>query len=284
MTHLDPDALATLVAVVDSGGFTSAAERIGKTQAAVSVKIANLEAQLGQRLLARSRRGTVPTDAGEAFLGYARRILAIEDEALAAFGRDEAIGRVRLGIPDDYVETFVTPLIGRFAAAHPGVQVEIRCDLSVRLETELARGDIDLAVVTRDPEQPKGEVLRREPLIWCASADHFPERVSPLPLAVFCEGCRSRPRILGALDTADIAWRIAYTSSHMSGILSAVASGFALTALVESALPVDWRRLGVAENLPPLPHHEIALMLPPDASGAARRLARLLRAEFIGEA
>ncbi len=119
-THFDLAALDMLVAVVESGGFTAAGARLGRTQSAISVRIQDLETQLGHRLLERSRRGVVPTPAGERLLAHARRLLAIQREALDDLGGSSASGRLRIGIPDDYVDAFLRPLIARFAAEHPG--------------------------------------------------------------------------------------------------------------------------------------------------------------------
>lgn len=276
--HLDLDALATLAAVVDMGGFTAAAGRLGRTQSAVSAKIAALEAELGHRLIERGRAGAIATPAGTELLGYARRLLQIEDEARLALGGESLGGRVRLGIPDDYVEPFGSLLLRRFMTTHPKVQLDVRCEISQRLERDLAQGAIDVAVITRDPERPTGELLRYEPLVWCAPPDHRPELVDPLPLAVFSEGCRFRNVVLGALETSGRPWRIAYVSSSLQGVLSAVSTGFALTCVAESSVPGGWRRLGAAEGLPDMPAAEIGLVVRPDAGVASRTLASAIRA------
>jgi DNA-binding transcriptional LysR family regulator len=103
-THLDLDALAMLVAVAETGGFTAAGQKLGRTQSAVSGRIQDLEATLGKQLLERSRRGVMPTEAGERLLAQARRLLAIEREARAELDGDKAVGRLRVGLPDDYVD------------------------------------------------------------------------------------------------------------------------------------------------------------------------------------
>ena len=237
MRHLDNDALATLVAVVDCGGFTAAAEKLGKTQAAVSVIIARLEQRIGKRLLDRSRRGVSLTDAGQILISYARRIRALEDEAISAVSGYIAEGRLRLGMPDDYLEVFGTPVIDRFVAANPNVQVEILGDFSYRLETMLESGEIDIAIITRAPAQTRGEFLRTEQQVWCAAAGaDRPEQQEVLPLAVFPEGCRARPHILKALDQAGRPWRIVYTSTHLLGVQSMVAKGLAVTVLPTSVV------------------------------------------------
>jgi molybdenum-dependent DNA-binding transcriptional regulator ModE len=140
--HFDLAALDMLVAVAETGGFTAASARLGRTQSAISVRIQDLESQVGHRLLERSRRGVTPTDAGERLIAHARRLLAIEREALADLGGDTASGRLRIGIPDDYMDAYLRPLIARFAAEHPKVELELRCDLSKRIEPALAAGRI----------------------------------------------------------------------------------------------------------------------------------------------
>jgi DNA-binding transcriptional LysR family regulator len=283
MRHLNSDALATFIAVVDCGGFTAAADSLGKTQAAVSIIVQRLEERVGKRLLDRSRRGVSLTGAGEILISYARRLRALEDEALAAVGGDAAEGRIRLGMPDDYLEVFGTPVMDRFAAAHPKVQVEILGQFSHQLEIMLERGEIDLAIITRGPGEARGELLRFEQQVWCAAGgDRRPEQQPVLPLALFPEGCRARPQILKALDRAGRPWRIVYTSTHLLGVQSAVANGLSLTVLPASVVPKGWRRLGPADGLPPLPPLEIALLVPDDARLAARRLAGFLRSA-VGE-
>ncbi|MDR6954239.1 DNA-binding transcriptional LysR family regulator [Ancylobacter sp. 3268] len=277
MRHLDTESLGMLIAVVDNGGFTAAAERVGRTQSAVSARIAQLEENLGVRLLERSRRGIALTETGERLVAHARRMLAFESEALADLKGGTPEGSVRLGMPDDYVDAYFTPVIARFAAAYPRVEISIRCDLSKTLEPEVERGQIDVALFTRDLSRPTGELLKREKLLWLAARGHRPERQDPLPLALFPTGCRARPHIAAALDEAGLRWRVACTSSSQGGIYSAVETGLCLTAMAECAAPPEWRRLGAGEGLPPLPDLEIGMLLSPNASTAARRLADTLR-------
>ena len=277
MRHLDTESLGMLIAIVDSGGFTAAAERVGRTQSAVSARIAQLEESLGVRLLERSRRGISLTESGERLVAHARRLLAFESEALADLKGGTPEGNVRIGMPDDYVDAYFTPTIARFAAAYPRVEISIRCDLSKVLEPEVERGQIDVALFTRDASRPSGELLKREKLVWLAARGHRPERNDPLPLALFPTGCRARPHIAAALDAAGKRWRVACTSSSQGGIHSAIETGLCITALPECAAPSDWRRLGAADGLPPLPDLEVGLLVAPGASAAARRLADTLR-------
>ncbi|MBN9445136.1 MAG: LysR family transcriptional regulator [Bosea sp.] len=278
--HFDLAALGMLVAVAETGGFTAASARLGRTQSAISVRIQDLENQLGHRLLERSRRGVTPTDAGERLIAHARRLLAVEREALADLGGETPSGRLRLGVPDDYMDAYLRPLIARFAVEHPKVELEVRCDISKRIEPALRAGELDLGVVTQDPNRPLGEVLRREPLVWVAARGHRPELQETLPLALFSEGCRARPRILAALNSAGKAHRLVFSCSHTTGVLSAVEGGFCVSAITESAVPPSLRRLGAAEGLPPLFELSVGLIMAPRPGLAAQRFADALREDM----
>ncbi|WPP01405.1 LysR substrate-binding domain-containing protein [Pseudomonas sp. HR96] len=284
MRHLDTDALAAFVAVIDYGGFTAAGDRIGKTQAAVSLMVARLEARVGRKLLERSRKGVSLTEHGERLMGYARRIQILEDEALLALQGETEASRIRIGMPDDYLESIGCVLMQTFTARHPHLQVEIICDFSNRLESQLADGSIDLAIVTRADDRDNGELLRSEAQLWCAAPGHRPEVGGVLPLSLFADTCRARPRILEALDKAGVPWRVVSSSSHLPGVLHAVRTGQAVTVLPASVVPEGWRVLGRAERLPDLPALPLALLVPDNARLSARRLAQCVREHFSGSA
>jgi DNA-binding transcriptional LysR family regulator len=281
MRHVDPFALEMLITVADLGGFTAAADKLGRTQSAVSTRIADLEKDIGQRLLQRGARGVTLTAPGEKLIGHARRWLQQERLMLDDMTGLPATGKVRLGMPDDYVDVFLRPIVARFAREHPGVEIEVRCDLSRQIETEFNAGRFDLAIFTRDHLKPTGELLRADNMIWAAAKSHRPELESPLPLALFSEICRLRPRVLAALDQARIAHRVAYVSSHTAGVVSAVESGFCVTVLMESTLPPSLRRIGPESGLPPLPPAEIAMLTPMRSDPAATRLAEAFREAFM---
>jgi DNA-binding transcriptional LysR family regulator len=283
MHHFDIDDLATVVAVSNRASFSAAAKDLNKTQAAISFAIAQLEQRLDHRLFERSPKGVRPTVQGEILITFARRFLALESEALEALSGAAPRGRVRIGMPDDYLDAIGAPAIEQFTLACPGVQVDITCDFSRRLETLVASGDLDLAIVTRGPNQTLGTPLWQERQIWCAAETARPDETNPLPLALFSDQCRARPTILHALEQAGRAYRIAYSFSHLSGILTAVERGRAVTVLPESSVPPNLRRLGLESGLPPLPPLELALLLPEGARAPARKLGQILLLKGRGE-
>src|ERR1700729_535756 len=166
---LDTDQLRSFLAIVDSGSFTKAAERVHKTQSAVSMHIRRLEEQLGCTLFVKHGRGARLTDEGERLIEFARRIVQVEAGAFAALSRKGLRGAVRLGIPDDYAESFLAEILSRFNRRHPLVEVSVACEASIELAAQVAAGALELALVT-DHEGIKGlELLREEPLVWVAA-------------------------------------------------------------------------------------------------------------------
>ena len=249
--HLDPDLLRTFVAIVDAGGFTSAAQQVHRTQSAVSMQVRRLEAALDRTLFQREGRGVQLTPEGEALLGYARRLLKLHDEALAVLSRPDLSGLVRLGTPDDYVGRFLPDILVRFARAFPRVQVEVHCESSVNLRRLLAEDRLDLALITGTPGAETGEVLRREPTVWATAERHLAHEDDPLPLALFQSGCPFRDWALAGLNERGRPYRIAYTSASLTGILAAVTAGLAVTVLSRSILPAEVRPLRAEEGFPP---------------------------------
>ncbi|CDI04746.1 Transcriptional regulator, LysR family [Candidatus Competibacter denitrificans Run_A_D11] len=285
-TQLDPDLLRTFVAIVDTGGFTLAARQVHRTQSAISMQVRRLEETLGRVLFQRDGRGVQLAPDGEALLGYARRLLKLHDEAVAALTRPEWSGRVRIGTPDDYVDRFLPDILARFARAFPRVQVEVTCETSANLRRLLTEDRLDLAVITSGcaPGGETGEVLRHEPVVWATAERHLTHEQEPLPLALFQPGCLFRDWALASLDGSGHPYRIAYTSASFSSILAAVKAGLAVTALCRSVLPAGVRPIGVEEGFPRLPSAGITLHRGSPGSAVAEGLAGYLREGFGADA
>src|SRR5271157_2010817 len=166
---LDTDQLRSFLAIVDSGSFTKAADRVHKTQSAVSMHIRRLEETLGCALFVKQGRGVRFTAEGESLIDFARRIVHIEAGAVAALSRKGLRGVVRLGIPDDYAETYLADMLGRFNRRHPLVEVSVACEGSPELAHQVAAGALELALVTYYPGLHDFELLREQPLVWAAS-------------------------------------------------------------------------------------------------------------------
>ena len=204
---LDTDQLRSFLAIVDCGSFTKAAERVHKTQSAVSMHIRRLEEQLGCALFVKQGRGAKLTAEGESLIDFARRIIQVEAGAVAALSRKGLRGSVRLGIPDDYAESFLAEVLARFNRRHPLVEVSATCENSQDLAAQISAGALELALVTHYDGMNNFELLREEPLVWAAAERFRIELGQPVPLALGSGACVWRRAADEALVAAPRATR-----------------------------------------------------------------------------
>jgi DNA-binding transcriptional LysR family regulator len=276
---LDTDQLRSFLAIVDSGSFTKAAERVHKTQSAVSMHVRRLEEQLGCALFVKHGRGARLTDEGERLIDFARRIVQVEAGALAALSRKGLRGAARLGIPDDYAESFLAEILAHFNRRHPMVEVSVVCEASTDLGPQVAAGALDLALVT-DYEGLKGvEILREERLVWVASERFRVENGAPIPLALGNVTCCWRRATEEALaETAPGLTRARVYSKNFSAIGTVLRAGLAATTLPVSMVGPGLKVLGRAEGLPELPLTRMGLIHAPGRpSEEAKALAEAIR-------
>jgi len=220
------------------------------------------------------------TEAGERLLSYARRLLALAEEARDVMARPGSEGAVRLGIPEDFAAYRLTKLLAAFSRAQPALRLDVRADQSIVLRRDLERGEIDLALLKRDAGEQGGIARWPERVHWVTSKAHpIAADISSVPLIGFPAGCLYRSRAIHALESAGRAWHMAYTSSSLSGIQAAVAAGMGLSILSEIAIQADHRVLTARDGFAPIDKTEVALVASPDASPATLRLADRL-AEF----
>ena len=275
--RLDPVLLRSFVAIADAGSLTRAGERLRLAQPTISLQIKRLEQALGHRLLDRSAHGLRLTAPGETLLGYARRILALQEEALGRLAEPGVSGTVRLGTPEDFATTHLPGVLAAFARAHPRVALEVTTDLTLHLIARFSAGEFDLVLVKREPAGPtEGMQVWREPLVWAAApplAAAF-AREDAGPLGVSPHPCVYRRRALRTLDRLGRGWRIAYTSTSLAGAQAAVRAGLGVAVLPREMVPPDFVVLDAAAGAPDLADTEIALMLATPAPPPAERLAQ----------
>jgi DNA-binding transcriptional LysR family regulator len=280
MAMLDLELLRSFVSVVDAGGFTRAGERVHRTQSTVSQQIKRLEEDLGQPLLNRTAKDVTPTEAGERLLSYARRLLALAEEARDVMTRPGSEGAIRLGVPEDFAAYRLAKLLAAFSRSHPGLRMDVRSDQSTYLKRDLERGELDLALFKRAAGEKVGIAVWPERVHWVTSKSRPRDTTTgPVPLIGFPTGCLYRSRAIHALESAGRPWHMAYTSSSLSGIQAAVAAGMGLSILSEMAIQADHRVLTAKDGFAPIDRTEVALVAAPEASPATLRLAERL-AEF----
>ncbi|CDF85960.1 LysR family transcriptional regulator [Pseudomonas knackmussii B13] len=237
--NFDLDVLRTFVTGIELGSFARAADRLGRSTSAVSAQLKKLEEQAGTPVLRREGRGMALTESGETLLAYARRLLELNDEAASALRGAALEGRVRLGMQEDFGETLLPALLGRFARAHPKVRIEVRTARNQELLRGVRNGELDLALAWDTGERTAHlEHLGAVPQCWIGSVEGQAwagER--PLPLVVLEAPCLLRSAATAALDRAGIAWRVAFTSAGLSGIWAAVAAGLGVGLRTPLGLP-----------------------------------------------
>jgi DNA-binding transcriptional LysR family regulator len=259
MKALDLDVLAMIVAVADTGNISRAAEVVHRSQSAVSMQIKTLEEALGKPLFVRRSRSVTPTQDGEVLLSFARRMLALRDEAWAAVVRPAGTGRVVIGVPDDYASSLLPTVLKKFSASYPKVEIQVVGLPSAALAPLVKDGTVDLACATR-VKGLTGEFIRFEPMVWSATPSaHEIWRERPLPIAVFLPGSVARENAIRSLERAGIPYRTSYESPSLMGLLSMVEAGLAIAPLARCAVPAHLSLLGQAQGLPEIDPLEVVL-------------------------
>ncbi|GAA5618413.1 LysR substrate-binding domain-containing protein [Brucella anthropi] len=259
-TPLDLDQLQTFIAIADAGSFTRAADAVFKTQSAVSMQMRRLEERIGKPLFERDGRINRLTEEGERLLLYARRMMQLNGETIAAFDDTQLEGHVRIGTPDDYADRFLPEIMARFARSNPRVELSVVCEPTVNLDEMIRRGTLDIALVTQCDDKRRSEVVRTEPLLWVTSANHAVHEEAVLPLAVGRPTCIWRHAAIDLLEAARRDYRIIITSWSATVLAAAVLSGLAVSVLPECALRPGMRVLGEADGFGMLPEFGIGIM------------------------
>jgi DNA-binding transcriptional LysR family regulator len=257
---IDVDQLRTFIAIAETGSFTKAAEVVNKTQSAVSMQMKRLEERIERPVFFRDGRASKLTEDGQRLLDYARRIIKLNVETLAAFSDAELSGRVRLGVPDDYADRYLPEIMARFSRAYPGVELTVLCEPSIDLLDRVDANEIDLAIVTNCDGKRTAEIFRRERLLWVTSNRHPTHMEERLPLALGRPTCSWRRTAIERLEAVGRPFRILYSSSNAGAVAAAVLSGLAVSVFAESGLRPGMRVLTAADGFPELPACRIGLV------------------------
>ena len=280
--NLDMDALRSFVTGFELGNFARAAERLGRSQSAVSTQLRKLEMQVGQPLVQKSGRTLALTIAGEGLLSYAKRLLDLNDEAVDSLRGADVEGWARLGLPQDFAESWLPTVLSRFTRAHPKVRVEFHVDRTVPLIEKTLKGELDLALVWDDGRTaPYVERVAELPIHWIGRPD-WPGVVSlggePVPFAAFLPPCAFRSAAVTAFDKGGLPWRLVFTSPSLSGLWAAAEGGLGITARTTFAMPRTLQILDpTSTGLPALPSVPLALhAADAEPSPAVARLKEIL--------
>lgn len=237
--NIDTVTLQCFLAVAETGSFTRAADRVHRTQSAISQQIAKLENMIGKPLFIRGRTFAL-TKEGQHFLTYARQIFVLHCEAIDQFKEPYLEGEVRFGLPEDFASLYLSDVLVDFSRIHPRVFLNIECDLTLNLFARFKHGEFDLVLVkmNRPEDFPNGVEVYKEKLKWVGDPSIImQDKAKPLPLVLSPEPCVYRTRAIKALENAGIKWRLVFSSPSYAGTIAAVKAGLGITVLPRNMIP-----------------------------------------------
>lgn len=278
--NLDMTALRSFVTVADTGGVTRAAGQLNLTQSAVSMQLKRLEEALGQALLDRSSRTIALTPAGEQLLGYARRIVELNDEAWGRMTNQAFEGVINFGVPHDLIYPHVPRVLQRFNAEYPRIKVQLHSLYTRVLKIQLGRGEMDLILATEEQADSGGETLLRCPLVWMGAIGGQAWKARPLRFATVNHCIFRRPAI-EALDRAGIDWESGVDSISDMAVEASISADLAVNAQLQVAVPRGCEMIRHGGALPDLPLYKVNMYLGEGPRAAlARRLAVFVRQAY----
>ncbi|WP_420427428.1 LysR family transcriptional regulator [Algiphilus sp.] len=264
---LDSAVLRSFVTIAETGSFSRAARLLFRTPAALSMQIKRLEETLERPLFVREARQVRLTPEGEVLLGYGRRLLLLNEEAVTQFLAPKLEGRVRLGTPDDVGTRMLPTLLSQFARMHPRVQVDVIGGRSADMRFRIDRGDLDLALVTlaadeaeRERPDMRVDIVYTEALVWVGCEGGIAAERRPVPIALANPGCPWRATALSALHRSGVRYRVAYTSENTAGQQAAASADLAVAPLPVSSVSAPLHALGPETGLPELDRYHVALV------------------------
>nr|WP_189540548.1 LysR substrate-binding domain-containing protein [Streptomyces gelaticus] len=248
----DPAQLRTFLAVAQTLSFTRAARRLGVRQSTVSQHVRRLEDATGRQLFTRDTHRVDLTVDGEAMLGFARTILAAHERAAAFFTGTRLRGRLRFGVSEDFVLTRLPEILESFRHDHPEVELELTVELSGTLQQRLAAGRLDLVLAKRRTGDTHGELVRQDTLAWIGAPQLRIDPDRPVPLILFPPPGITRARALEVLEEHGRSWRIACTSTSLSGLIAAAHAGLGVMVHSRGLIPPGLAPLPARAGLPEL--------------------------------
>lgn len=263
MITLDLTLLRTLLAIQQHGTFSGAADELLRTQSAVTQQMQRLEDQIGAPLFERAGRSKVLTRQGETLARYARQMLVLNDDALRTLSGKQMEGVVRIGSPHDVADSILPTLLMHVARSLPHIQIEIQVDRSPFLMEAIHAGEIDLTISSRFDPALEGHVIRRSPTVWLCAAGYNHDPKVPIPLVLADTPSIFRRIALSAMEQSQVPWHTNYVAPNLVGIKAALRAGLGVTARGVEMIGPDFRILGEADGLPPLPEITYFLWMRP---------------------
>jgi len=274
---LDLSTVQAFLLVAELQSFTRAAEALGTTQAAISLKLQRLEATLGKRLVERSPRAVRLTADGSAFLDDARTLMDAHERALS--GQRLVRPQLSLGISDHAAGPELVPMLERLNAVSSQLSFAVTIGFSRALLDRFDAGSLDAVIVRREGSRRGGEKLAEDTFGWFAAPRFTWNGQQRLPLATLAPPCGVRTLAVRALDKAGIAWREAFVGGGVTAVSAAALAGLAVAPLARRIAPAGLIDIGPRQELPDLGGSSV--MLYSKVSDSAKLTAlRTLAATF----
>jgi DNA-binding transcriptional LysR family regulator len=276
--NIDTVALQCFIAVAETLSFTKAADRVGRTQSAISQQILKLENLLGHPLIMRGKNPLL-TSEGELFLSYARKIYALHRELFDKFKEPELQGEIHFGIPEDFANFILTDVLLEFSRLHPRVILNLECELTKNLLIGFEKKQFDLILIKNNFTDTitNARHICTEAVEWVGMPDRLPElnAGSPIPLVLSPSPCVYRENVIEVLNAAELPWNITYSSPSYAGKMAAVRAGLGITAIQKKLIPHDLQILNHS-FLPKLNDIQISLLKANDAEKSVDTLEYFL--------
>lgn len=254
---LDVEAVQAFVTIADFQSFTKAAEALGTTQGAISVRLKRLEERLGCKLIERTPRLVRLSAQGAVFLNAARDFIAAHDRAVTALSAERR--RFRLGIAEHVAGPEIPTLLARLNERDPALTIEVRLENSRTLLDAFDRGELDAVIVRQEDDRRDGEDLGPEHFGWFAAQGFNQRSGEPLRLAALAPCCGVRDIATRALSDAGIEWTEVFVGGGHAAVVAAVSAGLAVAAFSCRLAPADTIEVGQPFGLPELPASRIML-------------------------
>ena len=262
----DPVLLRTFVAVAETLSFTQAGARLALSQPTVSQHVRKLEQAAGRMLVARDTRQVALTDNGDAMLGFARTILAAQDQALSYFTGSAMRGRLRFGSADDLALTQLPGILRDFRQLYPQINLELTVSQSGALLRRLKAGQLDLVFIKQDPGGSEGRLVRRDRMVWLGHQSILIDPAQPVPLIAYQAPSLSRDYAIRSLESIGRTWRITCNVKEVNGVIAAVRAGIGIAVFPQSLIPADLAEVSAAVGLPELGDIDFSLVNNPRAA------------------
>lgn len=273
--NLDTVTIQCFIAVAETKSFTKAAQRVGRTQSAISQQIHKLECLLDKPLLTRGKIIAL-TPEGEIFLGYARQIFALHSETIDRFKSPELEGEVHFGLPENFASIYLSDILADFSRLHPRILLNIECDLTLNLFDKFKDKQLDIVLVkmNRPEDFPNGVDVWSEPLQWVGDAALI-QRDKPLPLVLSPQPCVYRAAAIKALESKGRTWRLVFSSTSHTSMLAAVKAGLGITVMPSGMMHHELQTIKET-LLPKLPKTHVSLLKQTATNPAINTLERFV--------